>query len=422
MTLAELAAHHPELPVPVLLKLDLLRLGVRIEPDDVGTRHDHHHDEKGQKPVEPKAHAQGSIRLPEGPHVFIAHNARSPYVLQRVNGEMWLNVAAEDGGELEPLCTVEEGPHFAWAGRRTSTGTPMATVFSPSLGGACGPIASFLLRHCEFAVGGDECRFCSWVRMGKSAEMRPNVAEMRETLCAIHAEQQAVGYLAFSGGSLFNRTKEADAFLAYMDAARDTGVPLPPTVAAIQALDRGDSMRLKQAGFDYVCYSMEVWDEQSWEAVLPGKARSLGRTRWMECLEDAVDVFGPGRVLCNFVAGVETAVPGAFKTPQAAAASTAEGFRWCYEHGIYPKYAVWIGGGGARFSDRPPAPLDYYAHLLMARQQLFSEYALPVPQTDCQQCLTQSCEADLALLDPYRYGRGAAKAAAWHRHSPAAAA
>lgn len=422
MRLTELSDTYPDIPAAVLLKIELLRLGVRLVEDDVGTRHYHHHDERGQKPVAARAHAQGSIQLPEGPHVFIAHNQRSPYILQRSGGDMWLSVEDGDGGHIEPICAVAEGPAFGWARRRTSTGTPMGTVFSPSLGGACGPIASFLLRHCEFAVHDEECRFCSWVRMGKSTEMRPNVSEMRETLAAIHDEQRSVGYLAFSGGSLFNRTKEADAFLAYMEAARDTGIPLPPTVAAIQALDHADSARLKRAGFDYVCYSMEVWDQRTWPAVLPGKARSLGRERWMECLQEAVNVFGPGKVLCNFVAGVETAVPGVFPTPLAAAESTVEGFRWCYEHGIYPKYAVWISGGGARFGDRPPAPMAYYAHLIAARQRMFTEYPLAVPDTDCQRCLTQSCEADLALLAPARYAGGPAALTAWHRHAAAATA
>lgn len=420
--LSRLAESFPDIPLPVLLKVELLRLGIRVEDASAGTRHYHHHDEKGQRAVAPRLHLQGSIRLPEGPHVFMAHNPQSPYVLQQRDHELWLGFDDGGAGGVEPLCTVEAGPRFGWAQQRTSTGTPMGTVFSPSLGGACGPIASFLLRHCEFAVHDEECRFCSWVRMGKSTEMRPNVVEMRETLHAIHDEQKSVGYLAFSGGSLLNRTKEADAFLTYMAAVRETGVPVPATVAAIQALDRPDSKRLKEAGFDYVCFSMEVWSEPAWQDVLPGKARSVGRARWMECLEEAVDVFGPGRVLCNFVAGVETAVPGAFGSAEDAAESTAEGFQWCYEHGIYPKYAVWIGGGGARFSDRPPAPLSYYARLLPARQRMFAEYAMPVPATDCEQCLTQSCEADLAQLDPGRYGQGHAGPGAWHRHAPAAMA
>ena len=158
--------------------------------------------------------------------------------------------------------------------------------------------------------------------------------------------QSTIGYLAFSGGSLLNRSKEADAFVRYLNAVKETGLPLPVTVAAIQALDKADSQRLRDAGFDYVCYSMEVWDEGAWRAVMPGKTRSVGRAGWMRCLTDAVEVFGEGRVMCNFVTGVETAVPGLYASPEAAAESTLEGMRWCCEHGVYPKYAVWITGGG----------------------------------------------------------------------------
>jgi hypothetical protein len=410
---ARLHERFPSIPPAVLLKTELLRRGVRLEDEGVGSRHYHHHDERGQRrEVALRAHLQGSVRLPEGPQVFIAYNAGSPYFLRHDAGRLLLGVS-ENGQPEEVLGEVEPAPQFRWTSARTSRGTPLATIFSPSLGGACGPVALFLLRHCEFAVTDEECRFCSWVRMGKSTEMRPHVDDMREALGAILAEQGRIGYLAFSGGSLYNRTKEADAFLSYMDAVRATGAPLPATVAAIQALDRQDSVRLRQAGFEYACYSMEVWDERVWPEVLPGKARALGRDRWMACLEEAADVFGPGRVMCNFVAGVETAVPGVFTSPEAAADSTLAGMRWCCERGIYPKYAVWIVGGGARFGDRDPAPLEYYVRLLEGRQRLFEEYpALAVPSTDCARCLTQSCEADLAALDPSRYGRGAA-AYAW---------
>ena len=49
---------------------------------------------------------------------------------------------------------------------------------------------------------------------------------------------------------------------------------------------------------------------------------------WMDRLKAAVDVFGPGRVMCNFVAGVETA-SGVYRSAEDAADSTLEGMRWC---------------------------------------------------------------------------------------------
>ncbi len=413
-----LAEKYPDIPRSVLLKAELLRLGIRLGEAPVGTRHYHHHDEQGQRPVpDPRAHSQGSIRLEDGSFVFVAQSPGSPYVTvpDRETGRLRIH---RDGSGVVGEATA--GPRFGWTEARTAKNTPMGAIFSPSLGGACGPVAAFLLRHCEFAAHDEECRFCSWVRMGKSREMRPDPDDMRDALRAIWNEQKTIGYFAFSGGSLFNRTKEADAFLGYMEAARATGLALPTTVAAIQALDAPDSQRLKDAGFDYVCYSMEVWDETLWPEILPGKSRSLGRDAWMRCLTDAVKVFGEGRVLCNFVAGVETAVPGRYPSPEAAADHTLEGMRWCYDNGIYPKYATWIVQGGSRFADREPTPLEYSVQLMRGRQALYEEYAMPVPTTDCVHCLTQSYEADLARLDPSRYARGAAGAYPWSSAHPPA--
>jgi hypothetical protein len=323
----------PALPREVALKTDLLRSGVRLEAA-FGSRHYHHHDEGGQRADVPaRSHFQGSVQLPEGSHVFVTHNPASPYRLQ-MGGDAnapWRLAVTGDAGD-EHLCEVIAAPTFSWTNRRTSHGTPMATVFTPSLGGACGPIAAFLLRHCEFTVNDEECAFCSWVRMGRSAEMRPNRDEMRETLEAIAAEQRGIGYLAFSGGSLFNRTKEADAFLAYMRAARATGL----------------------------------------------------------------------------------------RHPVEAADETLAGMRWCCERGIYPKYAVWIVSGGARYGDRPCATLAYYERLLIGRQALFAEFDVPVPDCDCERCLTQSCEADLARLDAVRFASGVAAGLPWQTHHSAA--
>ncbi len=418
--LNELGDRFPDLPPTVLLKADILRNGVRPVTDiTIGNRYYHQHDQKSQAAAAP--HRQGSVQLPDGSHVFVTANAKSPFALRvDQDGKLWLTVDRELSGHEEFVCTVTPGPQYGWTTKRTSRGTPLATVFTPSLGGACGPIAAFLLRHCEFTVKGEECRFCSWVRMGKSVEIRPNVNDMRESLGEIRGEQGSIGYLAFSGGSLFNRTKEADAFIDYILAARDTGVELPRTVAALQAVDRPDSIRLRDAGFDYVCYSMEVWSEDAWREVVPGKGRSVGREGWMDCLKEAVDVFGEGRVLCNFVAGVEMAA-GVFKSAEHAAESTLEGMRWCYENGVYPKYTIWIVPGGAIYGGSAPAPLEYYAHFLPGRQALFGEYEMPVPEIDCARCLTESCEADLARNDVSRFGRGAAGTHPWETLHPVAA-
>ena len=92
-----------------------------------------------------RAHMQGSVELPGGIHVFITHNPASPYALltDPDTGKMWVS----SGDDQAHISEVEPGPRLQWPGQRTSRGTPMSALFSPSLGGACGPVAMFLLRH-----------------------------------------------------------------------------------------------------------------------------------------------------------------------------------------------------------------------------------------------------------------------------------
>ncbi len=57
---------------------------------------------------------------------------------------------------------------------------------------------------------------------------------------------------------------------------------------------------------------------------------------------------------------------------------------------------------------------------MKGRQQLFAEFSLPIPETDCAHCLTQSFEADLTRLDPGRYAHGPAAQRRWDQVHPIA--
>lgn len=411
--LDDLSGRFPDVPQTVLLKAELLRCGVRLgEIAAVSQRR--------EPAVDPRTRLQGSIQLAGGVYAYLSHNPKSPYVLQIAEGGRRLTLNVQANKRLEAIAEAKPGPRFRWTSARTSRGTPMSSLFVPAVGGACGPVAVLPLRHCEFVQHDEGCRFCAWMKGSPTTAPPPDVEDVREAITAISEEQRTLGHLVFAGGSALDRSKEADAFVACMKAVKQTGAKLPPTLAAIQALDRVDSMRLYNAGFDYASYAMEVWDRRVWPEVIPGKSRAVGRERWMVCLRDAVDVFGTGRVLCNFVAGVETVAQNGFRTIEEAVDSTLQGMRWCYEHGVYPKYTAWMALPESRWGGRGPAPLEYYVRLMVGRQQLYREYDMRVPATDCQRCLTQSFEADLARLDPARYAPGPAGVYQWHKAHPLA--
>ena len=51
----------------------------------------------------------------------------------------------------------------------------------------------------------------------------------------------------------------------------------------------------------------EVWDKRLFELYCPGKERYVGREEWHRRILDSAEVFGPGNVIPNFVAGIEMA-------------------------------------------------------------------------------------------------------------------
>ena len=389
---------YSNMPASIILKADMLRLGVRWEEQEqVGAKHFHHHDQKSEAAHDHGAHHfQGSMFFDDGTTFFLSFNPESPYALRPSNERGRFEILYGMEADREKIAEVSMSTVYPWTSMKTRDGTPMGTVFSPSLGGRCGPIAVFLLRYCQYTKAGEECRFCSWVRMGRSHEVRPNLEHLRETYEEILRQQPEIGYLAMSGGSLLNRAKEADAYIAYLDALRELDLPLPPTCAAIQAMEEDDILRLRDAGFDYVAFNMEVWDEKAWPVIVPGKARHVGRDHWMELLVKAAKIFGPGRVLNNLVTGVE--VVDGLLTEEEGIRSTMEGFRWSIDNGIYPKYAIWVRGGGAIYSGKPGPSLDYFIGLALEREKIMKKCDLPRPAIDCFKCATQSLEYDFENL------------------------
>ena len=113
----------------------------------------------------------------------------------------------------------------------------------------------------------------------------------------------------------------------------------------------------------------------------------------------APDVPG-GAPACDFIRGQGSLYVGPCNSPHHSWSfrSTMEGFRWCIDNGIYPKYAVWIKGGGALYSEKTTASLDYFIRLALEREAVMKTSGLPKPAIDCYKCATQSLEYDFENL------------------------
>lgn len=105
----------------------------------------------------------------------------------------------------------------------------------------------------------------------------------------------------------------------------------------VQAWEKADLLRFKEAGIKVYHPNYEVWDPDLFTKLCPGKTRFIGRENWIRRIVESVDVFGPSHVIPNFVGGVELSKPYGFKTVAEAVKSTAEGLDFFMSHGVVPR-------------------------------------------------------------------------------------
>ena len=113
---------------------------------------------------------------------------------------------------------------------------------------------------------------------------------------------------------------------------------------------------------------------------LQAHTRYIGHDQWISRILEAAAVFGPNRVIPNFVAGVEMAPPNGFDTIDEAIASTAGGLDFFMSHGISPRFTTWCPEPLSVLGrDQKGAPLEYHIRLLQTYRDLRAKYKLPPP-------------------------------------------
>lgn len=308
------------------IKAGLFLSGVELDPsayDGVGTVWK---EDTGQRHYDPDArviHARPlphALNLPHGFYIPVYLDHRSPFLLRREHGTLYLYL-----NELR-LFPVEFERRPAYYSLSTSTGVPM---------GVLGPhrlqrqVLFEYNAYCDYFSQKTACLFC-----GITAERPPlhnrygrfaaSPAEIAEVVEAAYREETC-SEMQLTGGVLPGRA-EVQYFVEVGRAVKERlGVQMIPNSQAVlvppPSFEGIDA--LKEAGWKGVSFNLEVWDERLWGGFVPGKATSMSRERWLESLEYAVGVFGKGNVASVLIAGLE---------PKR---SHWAGVEWLAERGIY---------------------------------------------------------------------------------------
>jgi len=394
-------ADYPDLPPEAVVKEDLLRLGVSFDEEaleaaagkKVKSYFIFSFDREPISGMESgeNLRAPEEIALSGGPRGFrrtivsVRLNRRSPYRVQQDGSGLALFLGGQE------LCGVglQEVPSYY---RRTLRNGKPTPEMAPTIEWGY-LIYLTVYRKCQYFGWKEECRFCDinenfrqQLQAGRPYNTVKDLDDVLEALSIIDQEDVEGMSKAYTvtGGAINSKMKgedEADFYLRYTEAIERKFPGRWISKMAIQALPRRDLERLHRAGVKIYHPNYEVWDRRLFALLCPGKERSIGWGEWMRRVVDAAGVFGPSRVIPNFVAGIEMSPPHGFSKVDDALRSTGEGLEYFLSRGIVPRYTTWCVEPLSRLGREgsSPAPLEYHAGLLRLWRDGHARHGLPVP-------------------------------------------
>ena len=391
---------YPDVPREVIVKEDVLRHGVKfsqiaLERASAGRPRSYYifsYDKTESKEMKhgESLKAPDEFRVEGGPYELRKTNVRatiayaSPYLIDVLENDVWLT---SDGGEK--IGKVSFPPVPKYYSMAFEDGTRYAEIV-PVVGWGHRAFST-LLRKCSLWNFDLQCKFCdlnanyeALKKQGRAYTLKKSVDQVVQVMKTIFLDQpedepRRLCYL-LSGGSVISRKgaySDVKFYTAYVEAIKEAIGNRWPCHLQTAALDKEGLKLLKEAGVDCYHPNFEVWDARIFNFVCPGKEKLIGRDTWIKRMIDAVDVFGEGRVLPAFVAGVELCKPYGFESVDDAIKSTTEGLDYLMSHGVIPRADHWCIEPLSALAGNPVVSLKYFVEIDRAWYQLWEKYKLP---------------------------------------------
>lgn len=404
----QLLDQFPEIPRTLVVKNDAIREGIRPTPTTrkigkwaLPDAHDYFEYDKEDTHT-PEETAEGYTLTPIVLHfndqvcLRPMFDSRSPYEIRYE--ERGRYALYRDGEHIEQVYFPTRP---AWYSQKTSTGRPMSSVISLR-DDHCMYIAA--LTYCEYFKDNTGCRYCNIVPsestkrdLGMERTVGKRQQDVYETFLAACKESKPL-HVNMTGGVLLDPSREADVYAllarTLRQAMKDAGHECPIHITC-QAMEAEDQLKLKEAGASTIRFNLEVWDERLFEHICPGKAKYVGRERWLDRLLQGVEIWD--EMGSTIVVGIEMAPPFGFSTENEAAESNIEGWEWLMTHGVAPMGTPWRCVPGTEFAGMSSPRTEYLLRTELARHKLALKYD-KLPQ-GCNRCSGQTLNFDWPFVD-----------------------
>lgn len=391
---------YPDVPKEVIVKEDALRHGVRfsqaaLERASEGRTRSYYIFSYDKTEATDLKQGEGlkapdEFRVEAGPYELRKTNIRasisyeSPYLIEVLDDEVWLT---SEGGEK--IGKVSFPPVPKYYSKTFEDGTHYAEIV-PVVGWGTRAFCT-ILRKCALWNFDLQCKFCdlnanydALKKQGRSYTLKKSVDKVVECMKTIFLDQpedepRRYTYI-LSGGSVMSAKGEysdVKFYASYVEAIKEAIGNRWICNLQTAALDREGLKRIKEAGVDCYQPNFEVWDERLFKVLCPGKEKFIGRDTWIKRTIDAVEVFGEGRVVPAFVAGVAMCKPYGFENVDDAVKSTTEGLDFLMSHGVLPRADHWCIEPLSGLGDNPMVPLKYFVEIDRAWYRLWEKHKLP---------------------------------------------
>jgi hypothetical protein len=324
--------------------------------------------------------APAAIILPHDLYTPLIVRDDAPFLLRREDGVLRLFL------DDQPLATVEYPARPEYYAKTTSSGVEMRFIGANLLKRA---LEICYNSYCVLFADHGDCRFCNigaerpaWTRRYNSYFIAAP-EEAAEVALAAYSEG-ACNTLNLTGGILPRRAEVP--YLIEVGRALQAAFQMPIIPGSAATLtppqDLAQIDELYAAGYAYLSFNLEVWNEHARPIYTPGKSKMYSREQWLAAMEHARDVAGPYRVGSAFVAGLEPME------------SLLEGVEFLLQRGIAAAPIPWtVMPGSALEGHRSPSG-GWHLELFTRVLDLYDRYGLPFPADESLGYI----QSDLALI------------------------
>jgi hypothetical protein len=224
---------------------------------------------------------------------------------------------------------------------------------------------------CEFWEEGLPCKFCSvkptQIRY-KEVKIKKSPREIRETAKLAFEIEEKIDFVLVTGGSYLDGDEEIKMVIPVLKNIQEVipkswngvikgnvAMMIPRTVEKID--------KLMETGIEHPSFNLEVWGEEYFNFICPGKAKYRGWHNILETYRYGVSRYGRGKFWVNFVAGLNDLE------------TLKNGFTYMAKMGVVPGANVFHPDVGSFLGDKKKSPSpEYIIELYKHAASLYHRY------------------------------------------------